>query len=74
MAMFYTTASDSLVSPHFMYGEPENRVLVGLVKTSYANPDYIQAQCQMPIPHTFDEYAGTNCLAVEHAGQGEFEP
>lgn len=70
VAMFYTTASDSLVSPHLKYGKPEEMILYGLVKASYANTDYIKATCQTPIKTTVDEEAGNTCLSVEHAGQG----
>lgn len=72
VAMFYTTASDSLVSPHLKYGKPEDMILFGLVKASYANPDYIKKTCQSPITIAFDPEAGNTCLSVEHAGQGLF--
>jgi hypothetical protein len=71
VAMFYTTASDSLVSPHLKYGKSENKLMWGLVKASYANPLYIESTCQTPITMAFDSDAGTTCLSVQHAGQGE---
>jgi hypothetical protein len=71
VATFYTTASDALVSPHLKYGEWENKLLEGLVQTSYANPTFIQDKCQTPISTTTDADAGTTCLSIEHAGQGK---
>lgn len=69
VSMFYTTASDSLVSPHLKYGRPEQKSMFGLVKASYANPDYIMSNCQTPIKPTDDQYSGETCVNIEHAGQ-----
>ncbi len=70
IAMFYTTASDALVSPHLRFGNWENKVMTGLVKASYADPVYIADTCQTPISTDLDPlYSGTTCLSVMHAGQ-----
>ncbi|KAH9208642.1 hypothetical protein DL95DRAFT_373071 [Leptodontidium sp. 2 PMI_412] len=70
MAMFYTTASDALVSPHLKFGKWENKEMVGLVRASYANPSYINQNCKTPISTIVDpENAGLTCLSVEYAGQ-----
>jgi hypothetical protein len=69
VSTFYTTASDTLVSPKLKYGRPEDRTMVGVVKSSYANPIYIASQCQTPITLAEDVNAGDTCLAVEHSGQ-----
>lgn len=70
VAMFYTTASDALVSPHLRYGKPENRVMQGLVKASYANPLYVSSNCQTPISSAMDPtYYGSTCLDLMHAGE-----
>jgi len=70
VTMFYTTASDALVSPHLKYGKWEDMQMYGLVKSSYANPLYITNSCQTPISLTVDPtYAGSTCLSLEHAGQ-----
>lgn len=72
VAMFYTTASDSIVAPHLKYGKTQEMILKGLVKTSYANPEYIADSCQTPVTDEIDpDYAGSTCLSIEHAGQGE---
>tara|TARA_R110002060_G_scaffold3183_6_gene5037 strand:+ start:850 stop:1563 length:714 start_codon:yes stop_codon:yes gene_type:complete len=72
MAMFYTTASDALVSPHLKFGKWEDKEMVGLVKASYANPPYIEQSCKTPISTKADPlYAGLTCLSVEYAGQGK---
>ena len=76
VATFYTTASDALVSPHLKYGKWENKIMWGLVQASYANPYYIEDNCQTPITTTLDpHYAATTCLSIEHAGEGiKFRP
>jgi hypothetical protein len=71
MAMFYTTASDALVSPKLKYGHWENKVMYGWVQASYANSIYISENCQTPITVEMDPInAGLTCLSIEHAGQG----
>lgn len=71
VAMFYTTASDALVSPHLKYGTWENKKMYGLVQASYANPVFVEENCQTPITETEDpDNAGLTCLSIEHAGQG----
>lgn len=73
VAMFYTTASDSLVSPHLKYGKSESKVMRGLVKSSYANPIYISDTCQTPINKDLDpDHSGETCLSIQHAGLGKF--
>lgn len=71
VAMFYTTASDALVSPHLKYGNTVGQVMQGLVKASYANSLYIASTCQTPITIAMDpvNYELT-CLDLEHAGEG----
>jgi hypothetical protein len=70
IAMFYTTASDALVSPHLKFGNWEHRKMLGFVQASYANPYFIEDNCQTPILTSLDPtYSGTTCLSVEHAGQ-----
>jgi hypothetical protein len=72
VAMFYTTASDALVSPHLKYGKWESQEMWGLVQASYANQNYIMENCQTPITAAIDDAtdAGDTCLSMEHAGQG----
>lgn len=75
IATFYTTASDALVSPHLKYGKWEHKMMEGIVQASYANPFYIEDNCQTPVTTVMDpQYAGTTCLSIEHAGQGIFVP
>ncbi|KAJ2978512.1 hypothetical protein NUW58_g7469 [Xylaria curta] len=71
--LFYTTASDAMVSPKLIRRGWDMRDLQGLVKTSYANPMYIKETCQTPlrdldfdVNHT--AYAEA-CLAVLFSGQ-----
>lgn len=74
VAMFYTTASDALVSPHLKFGKAETRLMEGLVKSSFANPAYVAKTCQTPIDADIDPVdAGTTCLDLVHAGEGRNE-
>lgn len=71
VSMFYTTASDAIVSPQLRFGNKENILMYGLVQASYANPKYINQNCQTPISLDVDPVnAGLTCLAYEHAGEG----
>ena len=40
-SIFYTTASDALVSPKLKFSNWQNQALQGMVKTSYANPMFV---------------------------------
>jgi hypothetical protein len=71
-AMFYTTASDALVSPKLQFGKWEARSLQGLVQTSYANPQFVKAACQTPITVVEDAaYAADTCLAIQYGGESK---
>ncbi|KAI1090990.1 hypothetical protein F5B19DRAFT_460452 [Rostrohypoxylon terebratum] len=68
--MFFTTASDAMVSPKLKFGAWESRSLEGLVKASYANPYYVQKACSTPIDLTMDiNNSAPSCLDVQYSGQ-----
>ncbi|RWA07991.1 hypothetical protein EKO27_g7131, partial [Xylaria grammica] len=70
-ALLYTTASDAMVSPKLSRSGQEMRDLLGLVKTSYANPRYISYACQTPLG-VFDKTKGDAaeaCLNILYSGQ-----
>ncbi|KAH8600951.1 hypothetical protein B0O99DRAFT_294576 [Bisporella sp. PMI_857] len=69
VSTFYTTASDSLVSPHLKLGNLKGKIMKSLVKTSYANPYYVSANCHIPIDAAADTFAAESCVNIEHAGQ-----
>ncbi|KAH8682779.1 hypothetical protein BGZ60DRAFT_368585 [Tricladium varicosporioides] len=70
VAMFYTTASDSLVSPHLKISDPEERSMTTLVRMSYANPTFIGRNCRTPISAMADSLASAEtCLSITHAGE-----
>ena len=70
MAMVYTTASDSLVTPVLRFGETEHHILYGQVSASFANTYYIMDQCKTPIQSAMDATdSGRTCIQIEHAGQ-----
>lgn len=69
-SMFYTTASDAMVSPKLKYGDWESRDLDGLVRATYANPYYIQKACTTPIDTIMDpNNSAPSCLDVQYSGQ-----
>ncbi|KAL9599061.1 MAG: hypothetical protein Q9219_004095 [cf. Caloplaca sp. 3 TL-2023] len=70
IAMLYTTASESLVSPKLKMGPIKERTLYGKVATVFANEQYIQQNCQTPISVAKDPVeSGKTCIAIEHSGQ-----
>jgi hypothetical protein len=72
-AILYTTASDALVSPKLKFGDWTSIQMQGLVRTSYANPDFIKKNCQTPITIAEDpENAGLTCADIENAGQSMY--
>ncbi|KAI1760443.1 hypothetical protein GGR53DRAFT_81330 [Hypoxylon sp. FL1150] len=69
-SMFYTTASDAMVSPKLKFGDWESRSLDGLVRATYANPYYIQKACTTPIDTIMDpNNSAPSCLDVQYSGQ-----
>ncbi|KAI2625094.1 hypothetical protein GGR54DRAFT_629506 [Hypoxylon sp. NC1633] len=69
-AMFYTTASDAMVSPKLKFGEWESQELEGLVAASYANPFHVRESCMTPIDLTIDpNNSAASCLDVQYSGQ-----
>jgi hypothetical protein len=72
-AMLYTTASDALVSPKLQFGKWEDELMQGLVRTSYANPQFVEQNCQTPIASGDDPtFSAQTCLAIENAGDSKF--
>ncbi|KAK6064716.1 hypothetical protein SCUP515_11598 [Seiridium cupressi] len=68
--IFYTTASDAMVTPKLIFGKWEYQELRGLVRASYANPYFVQDTCMTPINKTLDKYnAAPSCLDVYYSGQ-----
>ncbi|KAG6176425.1 hypothetical protein E4U34_004048 [Claviceps purpurea] len=69
-SMFYTTASDAMVSPKLMYGGWEDKDLTGPFDSLYANVNYIKNSC----PDMFgsiprDEPNDIACMQIQFAGQ-----
>ncbi|MCJ1473189.1 hypothetical protein MMC13_001840 [Lambiella insularis] len=70
VAVFYTTASATIVAPKLKLGAFEQRSLYGRVTSSFGNPGYIRGNCQTPITAAMDKtYSGETCIEIEHAGQ-----
>jgi len=70
-AMLYTSAATALVQPQLKWPEWSPKTMQGLVKTQFANPAYIEQNCQTPISVGYDPNdAGTTCIQIEHAAAG----
>ncbi|KAF2792545.1 hypothetical protein K505DRAFT_307491 [Melanomma pulvis-pyrius CBS 109.77] len=69
LATLYAPAATALVQPVLKFGKWEQRVLVGSIKTQFANIAYVKGICETPI-RTDDEFGGSTCLQIEHAAQG----
>ncbi|KAF2036251.1 hypothetical protein EK21DRAFT_96201 [Setomelanomma holmii] len=69
LATLYSSASAALVQPTLREGSWKDTVMIGRVKTDFANINYIKSVCQTPIRND-PEYGGSTCLQIEHAGQG----
>lgn len=68
--IFYTTASDAMVTPKLIFGQWEYQELRGLVRTSYSNPFFVQDMCATPINKTIDKVnSAPSCLDVYYSGQ-----
>lgn len=72
VAMLYTTASESLVQPYLRYGPWGRGSMQGLVKTIWANPTYLGANCGTPITAKEDEIAGNTCLQIQYAAHSYY--
>ncbi|KAI0965450.1 hypothetical protein F4678DRAFT_332949 [Xylaria arbuscula] len=68
-ALFYTTASDAMVTPKISRHAWEMRDLQGLVKVSYANPQYVESSCQNPLDDIDPGDAPLACLDILYSGQ-----
>ncbi|KAI0528214.1 hypothetical protein F5B22DRAFT_641186 [Xylaria bambusicola] len=68
-ALFYTTASDAMVSPKLSRPGWEIRTLQGLVKSPYSNPYYIRDTCETPLRDLDPKRAPFGCLDVLFSGQ-----
>lgn len=76
LAMLYSTAAVALVAPQLKFGSWEPRLMHGVVKTNFANVDYLKRTCQTPIQKSawMEGYSegevGQNCLELDHVSQG----
>ncbi|KAI0536114.1 hypothetical protein GGR58DRAFT_503583 [Xylaria digitata] len=68
-ALFYTTASDAMVSPKISRHGWEMRDLQGLVRASYANPGFVNYTCQTPLRDIDIGSAPESCLNIWYSGR-----
>nr|POF07176.1 hypothetical protein CFP56_31800 [Quercus suber] len=67
-ALFYTSAATALVQPQLKMPGYMPETLQGMVKTQYANVQYMMDHCQTPIQLSYDkDFAGSTCVDLEHA-------
>ncbi|WPH05084.1 Hypothetical protein R9X50_00798300 [Acrodontium crateriforme] len=70
-ALLYTTAATALVQPQLKFPDWSPKIMQGLVKTEFANTNYINSHCKTPISNSYDpQYAGPTCIQLEHAAMG----
>ena len=69
VAIFYTTASDALVSPKLRMRNPVMRDLTSEIRADFADILYLQNRCPSPINDTMDYNAGRICSELEHSGE-----
>lgn len=68
LAMLYTSAAAALVQPQLIAGKWHERVLQGIVRSSFANPIHIAEDCFIPVPLKDDpEHHNETCSSLEHA-------
>ncbi|KAJ8131705.1 hypothetical protein O1611_g1919 [Lasiodiplodia mahajangana] len=68
-SLFYTTASDAMVSPKLTHQDWVTRELQGSVHTSYANPTYVGQNCQNPLTNIDTIHSAESCMNVMFSGQ-----
>ncbi|KAH6687758.1 hypothetical protein F5X68DRAFT_239145 [Plectosphaerella plurivora] len=66
-SMFYTTASDALVSPKLLIGDWERREMLGKARSTYANPLFAAWQCRTPLWGMDPVEAGGSCLNMQYS-------
>lgn len=75
VAMLYTTASEALVQPQLRFGKWQSKLMLGSIKASVFNTEYIQQQCASPTI-AFDPngllIGRTTCTQIEYAAQSYY--
>jgi hypothetical protein len=67
LSTLYVTAATALVQPILKQSDWNSKTLVGSVKTDFANMDYIESLCRIPINH--DPGLQFICLQLDNAGK-----
>ena len=68
-AIFYTTASDALVSPKLQFQDYMSIQMKSLTQTTFADNIWMHNQCLTPVSQAVDDKAGIICTELEHSGQ-----
>lgn len=67
-ALFYTSASDALISPKLKFGASKSQELSGYVIASYANVQYVRKMCPSLLKDS-DYAAAESCVNAVFSGQ-----
>lgn len=70
LSTLYVTAATALVQPVAKQSDWHSKVMVGSVKTDFANIGYIKGLCQLPISD--DMYGASSCLQIDYAGKNYY--
>jgi hypothetical protein len=66
--MLYTSAATSLVQPQLRLSTWQHQDMAGVVRSQFANPEFIKQSCATPITANYDpKYAHDTCAQMEHA-------
>jgi hypothetical protein len=67
LSTLYVTAATALVQPISKQSDWHTKTMVGSVQTQFANIEYIESLCKIPVPDK--EYGSASCMQVENAGK-----
>jgi hypothetical protein len=70
LSTLYVTAATAIVQPIPKQSDWHSKIMVGSVKTDFANVNYLEGLCQFPIVDC--EEGGSTCLQIEHAGRSYY--
>jgi hypothetical protein len=68
LAMLYTSAAAALVQPQLRFRSESTAVMQGMVRSSFANPDYIVQNCSSPRATYNEAFNNSNeCIGIEQS-------
>jgi hypothetical protein len=70
LSTLYVTAATALVQPISKQSDWHTKTMIGSVQTQFANIEYIQSLCKIPIPDKANGAA--SCMQVENGGKNSY--